>query len=168
MSQYGELIGVYSPETGRIYEEFASYFGYPTLKKVRNDDKGYSVYMTKTYCLLSTECRYIIAIVPQDNFPVGSTEKLTELPWVSLQTRTLPIMPNIPSHSYTPVRGGFLLKKIHRTSTNEVSSTYECTELPVTITLLKSKQNTSIEYQPSGDIQAAIETYQTIITLNQN
>lgn len=165
MSQYGELIGVYNPVHAQIYEEFSKYFNHPKMTKI-NDDNGYSVYMTKTYCLLSTECRYIVAIIPKDSVPVGATEKLIELPWVSLQTRTLPINHKIPSHSYTPTRAGFLNKVIDRTVKQENSSTYSCAELPITITLLYPRNN-STEYQNKGTIPAALETYQTIITLNQ-
>jgi hypothetical protein len=164
MSQYGELIGVYNPVHAQIYEEFDKYFNHPKMTKIR-DDGNYSIYMTKTYCLLSNEYRYLVAIVPKDTIPLDKTEKLSELPWVSFQTRTLPVNHKISPHSYTPTRTGFLGKIIDRTVKQENSSTYSCPELPITITLLYPKNN-GIEYQNKGTILAALETYQTIITLN--
>jgi hypothetical protein len=45
------------------------------------------------------------------------------------------------------------------------SSTYKCDAFPLIITLLNKK--TESDYQPRGTIIAALETYSTIITLQQ-
>jgi hypothetical protein len=163
MAQYGEVLGTYNPIYTKIYEDFDSYFNHPIMTKMY-DQNGYSIYMTKTYCLLSTECRYIIAIILQNKMPIGSKEKLSELPWVSFQTRTLSENHPIQSHSYTPTRKGPLLAKIYKTSATPEAATYKCNTLPLIITLLVTKQSSS-EYQNEGHLISALETYQTIITL---
>lgn len=163
MAHYGEVLGMYNPSYNTLYENFASYFNYPTMTKMY-DSGQHSVYMTKLYCLLSTECRYILAIIPKDTMPIGSKEKLAELQWVCLQTRTLPENHPIPAHGYTPARKGPLLVKIYRTSSTPEASMYKCEDLPLTVTLLSTKQS-STDYQNEGHIIAALETYQTIITL---
>lgn len=163
MTQYGEILGIYNPIHAKIYEDFDSYFNHPIMTKMY-DMEGHSVYMTKTYCLLSTECRYILAIVAKDNMPNGTRERLLDLPWVSFQTRTLPSIYQIQSHSYTPARKGPLHVKIHRTNATQEAVTYECNDLPIVVTLLNVKQS-SMEYQKEGHLIAALETFQTIITL---
>ena len=41
---------------------FIEYFNDPQMKKVKNEN-NLSMYVTKTYCLTSTTCRYIIAFM---------------------------------------------------------------------------------------------------------
>lgn len=166
MAQYGEVIGVYNPDHAKIYEEFDRYFNYPVLFKTHDIENEYSVYMCKIYCLLSTEWRYIVAIIPKDSVPVGVAERLSELPWISFQTRTMPINhSSITPHTYTPKKTSFLSKILTKVNNDNLSATYKCQDLPITVTMLYTKQSTT-HYQDKGNIQAALETYQTIITLD--
>ena len=162
--QYGELLNAYEPSKEKMYQAFDDYFNHPTMVKIK-DVNGHSMYMSKTYCLLSNECRYIIAFVRQDSMPVRTKESLKILQWVSLQTRTLPDQHSLPPHGYQPKRDGPLHVPIVRTSVTSEASTYSCNDLPVTVTLLHSKKG-SVQYQDRGNIIAALETYNTIITTN--
>jgi len=164
MAQYGQLLETYEPALEEMYQAFDDYFNHPTMVKMK-DINGHSMYMCKTYCLLSNECRYIVAFVPQDSMPTLTQENLLTLKWVSLQTRTLPDHHQLPSHGYQPKRGGPLQTVIHRIKVGSECSTYECDALPITVTLLHGKHGPN-EYQPHGNVIAALETYQTIITLN--
>ncbi len=164
VQQYGELLNAYEPGKEKMYQAFDDYFNHPTMIKIK-DVNGHSMYMSKTYCLLSNECRYIIAFVLQDNIPVRSKEALKTLQWVSLQTRTLPDQHNLPPHGYQPKRDGPLNVTIVRTNLTKEVSTYSCNDLPVTVTLLHTKKG-SVQYQDRGNIIAALETYNTIITVN--
>jgi hypothetical protein len=164
MTEYGQLIDAYDPNKDRMYLAFIEYFNNPIMTKIKNVD-SFSVYMSKTYCLLNKECRYIITFIPQDNSIIGTTEKFSTLKWISLQTRTLSDRHNLPSHSYNAVGKGPLLAKITRIKTELLSSTYSCDEFPITITLLHTEKNSN-SYQNNGNIIAALETYQTIIVLN--
>ena len=63
MSQYGEILDTfYDSGKENMYKAFTKYFNNPNMIKIK-DVNGYSMYMTKTYCLLSNECRYIIVFV---------------------------------------------------------------------------------------------------------
>ena len=87
------------------------------------------------------------------------------LQWSSLQTRTLDIIDkDIPSHSYTRKNPGLLSSVISSTKEDDKSITYECDVLPITITLLKTENHI---WQKKGTINAAIESFNTIITKNR-
>lgn len=165
MSQYGQILDAYDPNIEEMYQAFTEYFNNPTMTKIKNID-NFSMYMTKTYCLLSNECRYIIAFILQDVSSIGSTEKLDTLRWISLQTRELSDKHNLPPHSYNAVNKGLLTSIISRTKLDNNSSTYECKRFPITVTLLNSSKKNSSLYQEKGTIIAALETYNTIITMN--
>lgn len=166
MAAYGQLIDEYDPTKDRMYLAFAQYFNNPTMTKIKNVD-GFSVYMSKTYCLLNKECRYIIAFIPVDGTSIGTTEEFCTLKWVSLQTRTLADRHNLPPHAYTAIGKGPLLAKITRTKTGQESSTYSCTDFPLTVTLLHTEKGSNA-YQDNGNLIAALETFQTIIVLNDD
>lgn len=163
MAQYGQMLNDYEPNKDSMYQAFDNYFNHPTMVKVKNVN-GHSMYMAKMYCLLSNECRYIIVFVTQDTMLIRAKESLKNLRWISLQTRTLPDHHDLPSHGYQPRREGPLNVVIDRTSKTPKLSTYSCKELPLTCTILHTKQNVN-EYQDRGNIIAALETYQTILTL---
>jgi hypothetical protein len=166
MAQYGEIVNEYEPEIDSVYSLFNKYFDNPLLVKTK-DINNLSMYIVKVYCLLSTQCRYIIALVPLDTKNVGDKQYLDSLRWVSLQTRTLDQMNDVPSHSYLVKKGGELNSEIVRIKKDQRCSTYKCDKLPISITLLH-KDKSIYEYQDKGIVISALETYQTIITLNNN
>jgi hypothetical protein len=165
MAHYGELLDAYEPEKDALYGYFDDYFNHPTMVKIKNV-KNLSVYMTKTYCLLTNECRYIVVFVPQDYNSVGTKQELKSLSWLSIQTRTLSDNHDLPSHDHQPRAIGPLNKKIVRIKKTKLASTYRCEGLPLTVTLLHTKDDTDSEYQQYGNVVSALETYQTIVTIN--
>jgi hypothetical protein len=162
MSHYGEIFEPYEPNKDIMYKAFDSYFNSPVLSKIK-DVNGTSMYMTKIVCLLGNEIRYIICFVTQDDLPVGTIEKLSNMRWLSFQTRSLPDTYNIPSHRYQPKRDGPLSVVINRINVTPEASTYKCDSFPIIVTLLHKKNES--DYQPTGNVIAALETYSTIITL---
>ena len=164
IQQYGEMMGSFESSREKMYKDFDDYFNHPTMVKIK-DVEGHSMYMSKTYCLLSNECRYIIVFVPQDNMPIRTKETLVKLRWVSLQTRTLADNHELPPHGYQPRRHPDLNFPIERVKVETDCSTYTCKDLPLTITLLHGKNGPS-DYQQQGNVIAALETFQTILTLN--
>lgn len=164
---YGIPIGDFKPDREHIYDMFTDYFNNPDMLKVKNTD-NLSMYMTKTYCLTSTTCRYIIAFVPMNNYEIGSFENLNNLKWVSLQTRTLEDkFPGVTRpHGYVPEEKGPLMSKIHRTKIDKEASTYQCADYPLIITLLHDNKKNSDSYQNSGNIIIALESWNTIVTWN--
>jgi len=164
MAQYGEILDAYEPDLDNMYQEFANFFNNPTMTKIK-DVNNYSMYMAKTYCLLSNQCRYLIAMVPKDVKGLGTVESLSTIRWVSFQTRTLPDNHNLPPHSYNAKRNGPLACEITRANIGEKASSYKCEKYPFTVTLLHGKKGAS-EYQSRGTVIAALETYSTIVSLN--
>jgi hypothetical protein len=146
---------------------FVEYFKNPIMTKMKNES-NYSMYASKAYCLLSKECRYVIVFVNRDVFPIKSEKSLSDLYWVSLQTRTLSDQFDIKSHGYQPVAEGPLLEKIERINITKEASTYKCEDLPLIVTLLHTSKKNSDTYQNRGTIIAALETWETIITFNEN
>jgi hypothetical protein len=161
MAHYGQVFENIDIDNRTMFKHFAEYFNDPVMIKIKDVD-GYSMYMRKTHCLLSKECRYLIAFVTEDQMPPKSQERLIDLDWVSFQTRTLPDQHDIPSHSYQPRADGALNAKIERTSKNDDSSSYMCKDLPITVVLLNTKKGVN-DYQNQGSVIAALETYNTII-----
>lgn len=167
MVKYGQLVDEFVTINDKVYEYFLDYFNDPVMTKLKNTDQGFSVYITKTYCLLSKECRYIVAITAQDTIPLGSQIQLRNIRWQSIQTRTLAEQYDIPSHSYIPKTTGPLMAKIHRTKITEKASIYACETIPLLVTLLHTSKKTSDSYQNTGTIVFALETWETIITFNE-
>lgn len=159
----GEMLTEFDPRKEKLYQDFDNYFNHPVMTKIK-DVGQYSMYMCKTYCLLSNECRYIIAFVQNDSMPTSTRESLITLKWQSLQTRTLSDQHNLPSHAYQPKKQGPLNIPIQRTRVTPEASMYVCEHLPIKVTLLHGKDGPSA-YQERGNIIAALETYQTIITM---
>ena len=160
-----KILDDFKPDLEKLYQACDDYFNHPPMVKIKNVNQ-YSMYMCKTYCLLSNECRYIIAFVKEDNMPIDFKESLITLRWTSLQTRTLSEQHNnLPPHAYQPKRDTPLNTIITRTDTNPNYSAYSSEDFPITITLLHTKKIPN-EYQEKGNIVAAIETYNTIICLN--
>ena len=166
MASYGQLIDYYNPARESVYSIFTEYFKNPTMTKIKDSDK-FSMYLSKLYCLLNRECRYIIVFVDKTYDTPGMTEELANLKWTSFQTRTLTDQFNdISPHGYEPKAEGPLMARINRTNISKETSTYGCDDLTIVITLLHTEKNTPTTYQNTGNIVNALETFQTIITFN--
>jgi hypothetical protein len=165
MSHYGELIGQYDPFKQDIYRMFSDYFENPKLTKIK-DVNGCSMYLTKINSLLGREFRYLIVFVKQDIFPNGHTSDLSDLFWLSLQTRTLVENHNVSTHNYISRRFNPLMKEIILEKKEPPNYYYKCPTYNLLSVLLIGKKNGEMEYQQRGTIVTAIETYSTVITLN--
>lgn len=168
MSEFGQVINPqYDPGKNHIFEAFTEYFGNPTLIKIKNV-RNFSVYMVKIYAMLGNAFRYLILFVDRDVNITGHSKPMSELEWVSLQTRTLEDSHDINTHRYTVRRMEPLTQKINIQNQNENQSTYNSESFPLVITLLHTRKNNSYQYQQTGTIVSAIETFQTIINFREN
>ena len=164
MANYGEVLDEYDPLRDKVYEHFTNYFNNPTLVKIKNEGI-YSMYGCKVDCLLSKQCRYILVFTYQDNLSVGTMQELNNLQWISFQTITLDAhMYKVINHAYVPNGEGPLKKIINRVDVNDKVSTYDCNDFPIVITLLHTPKKDRYSYQPRGNVIAALETWETIIT----
>jgi len=166
MAYHGQPLDVdYDPAKEDLYSLFSQYFKNPKMTKIK-DINNYSMYICKIHALLGIEYRYVIVFVNKDELPNGTEKFLLDLYWISLQTRTLTDEHNIPSHAYIPRRIPELDKKIQITTKNNEQYKYKVDDLPIEITLLpKSK---GLDYQPTGTVVTALETYHTIVSFLKN
>jgi hypothetical protein len=74
----------------------------PEMVKIKDIDEKHSLYCTKIQGVLLVEYRYIFCIVFRDKLQVNSKQKLSNLKWESLQTRSLETNYNTNIHSYNP------------------------------------------------------------------
>ena len=164
MASYGEIIDNYDPARDLVYKYFTTYFRNPMLTKIKDTDK-HSMYLTKLYCLLNRECRYIIVFIEKNLHSPGTLEELKTMNWISFQTRTLTEQYNdLEPHGYEPLAEGPLSAHINKINITKEISTYNCDEFPIIVTLLHTEKNTPETYQKSGTIINALETFHTIIT----
>jgi hypothetical protein len=119
--------------------------------------------MSKIQSLLGNTFKYLILFVKKDSNNIGYSKSMVEFEWISLQTRTLEDNHNIPNHSYKPKRIKSLDQKINIEARNEEKSTYNTEKFPLTVTILHTKKDNPHQYQSSGTITSALETFQTIV-----
>lgn len=162
MSRYGHTFDqTFDPAKTTTYELIVSIYKDPILTKTKDDEKR-SVYMGKTSCLLINECRYLIATVPHDTNELGTKINLSKLNWTDFQTRTL-------KGKFTCDTCGSANTTLHSPALellerNQQYTQYKNSEHNVKVSLLHTKTNNLYEYPESGDIIAALELYQTVIS----
>ena len=162
--EFGQVINPdYDPSKNHIYKEFYNYFDNPVITKTK-DVMEYTVYMTKIYSLLGNAFRYLILFVTKDDNSIGTEKKMDTIEWISLQTRTLEEHHNLKKHSYNNKKTSDLKQKINVVNRDTTKSTYNAETYPLIITLLHTRKNNTYQYQPTGTIDSALETFQTIIT----
>ena len=163
MSEFGHVLNDFDPNRDNVYASFCDYFNNPQMGKVKNTD-GLSMYACKTTCLLINKCRYLIALVPQDQYEVGTRFSLSDLNWTCFQTRVLVGKFDVPVHFFqTEVKAPFD-SEIYEESKDFSTTNYTCPALCLKVTLLHTKKENLWEYSPKGTLSTALETYQTVIT----
>lgn len=149
----------------QFYTNLDIYFNFPILYK-QKDINGFSVYFCRIQNSLNGVYKYLIAFVYSDYLPLNTQKRLTDLKWVSFQTRELNEIINIPNHIYNPRRYPPLNIPINKTTVNNASTDYFVDIYPIKCTVLHTAKKTASDYQQTGSLIQAIETYQTILTLN--
>jgi hypothetical protein len=161
---YGELVDdTYHPQQDYIYSLIVKYFKNPLMTKIKNQNQ-FSMYACKKYGLLSKEHRYIIVFTHVNNDPLETTEPLSDIKWINLQTRTLFENMKCSTHSYIPSNDTPLNVNITRKEITPQTSLYLCKTLPLSIVLLHTDKKDATTYQNEGTIVAALETYETIVS----
>lgn len=161
--EFGQALNnKYNHSKSDVYDAFVKYFENPLLTKIKNVSE-YSVYMVKIHCLLGDAYRYLILFVTKDENMLGSVKSMTDFTWISLQTRAIEDNHSILTHSYVAKRMKPLDQKITIETRNEDKSTYIAQDFPLTVTILHTRKNTPHQYQDTGTIISALETFQTIV-----
>jgi hypothetical protein len=164
MAEYGQIINpTYDPKKNSVYEAFSNYFNNPNLTKIK-DVHSYSMYMVKIYAMLGNAYRYLIIFIPKDINSPGFKKDMSTCEWVTLQTRTLEDSHDIKAHRYQVINKPPLNQKINVTKRDKKQSIYEAENMPLVITLLHTRKDHTYQYHPTGTINSALETFQTIIS----
>ncbi len=144
----------------QIYSEF-------WMTKI-NQHGIYGVYKALIDSLTTDGNKYIVAIVPNDNTPNGSEKLLSSLKWIIFQTRMTNNIEkefngqNVQPQSYQIKRDNILFDTIRLQGENQGKAVYLPDTLPLKVEILLLKEND--HFSEEGNIIAALETYQTIIS----
>jgi hypothetical protein len=161
--ELGQVINPdYDPRKNYVYESFTEYFNNPSMVKIK-DVEVYSMYMIKIYAMLGNAYRYLILFVDKDNNKIGAKKPMSSLEWTSLQTRTLQENHDIPQHIYDVRKTDTMSQKIKINTKDDQQSTYSVETFPISVTLLHTRKNNIHQYNQSGTIVSALETFQTVI-----
>ncbi len=114
-----------------------------------------------------------MAITTFDNSPLGTIKPLSQIKWISFQTRTLEgdILPNEYVQDYEKTNGLLLLKEsnIKIVSRSKIKNVYLAESLPLQIELLHTVKgedtfisDASHEYADEGTVATALETFNSV------
>jgi hypothetical protein len=148
------------------FQLFTTYYDNMVMHKTRDDEK-FSIYMARLQCLLLNEQRFLIAIVPRDQYPPFYQKRLEELRWVSLQIRNLEETYDIQPQSYQMKRTPDFQRRIKVMSRNPEVTTYTVENLPIHVSLLHTR-NDEYEYPNEGSLISALETFRTMIQFSSH
>lgn len=152
------------PERQKVYELVISHVGNPLMKKTRVEN-NYSIYMVEVASMLLNEKRFFIALVLNDQRPLGTTDYLSNIKWASFQSRSLqeayPL--DIPVHNYVVSRGMASSIVIMVSSRDRSVTNYTADKISGLVVSLLHTKNQEYEYPNEGNIASALETFQTIL-----
>ena len=168
MIRYGSVLDSGDPRKQGIYSLFVEYLGNPLMSKTKHGDSG-SVNMCRVRCLVRDKDRFIAVVSQPDRNPLGAEFRLSEIDWISLQTRSFndpETARSVPSHCYQPRRLQGLDDSIEVVQRNPDGVHYKCDKLPLKIVLIPRKDDDMYGFVSNGSILNAIETYSTIIVFD--
>ncbi len=153
----------------KFYSTIVSYFGDALMTKVKEfpptspTSGTFSVYYSKLGCLLCINDRYIACIVKNDPHPIGNQKHLSDMRWVSFQTRTIEHLPmKLASQTLkTTVPDGIRDKIILQEKLGD-RCVYYAQNAPIKVELLYDKDNHI--YSETGTVQSALDTYNCSIS----
>jgi hypothetical protein len=149
-------------------ELFVEYFGDVLMTKLDYKNQ-YSFFYARIDNLMAKNNQFLVVITTNDYTPLSETRRLSELQWISFQTRTLDELPNkqmIKAEKIKQATSGLLTDKISLTSILNDRQEYTVTDpdsnLPIDIQLLYVPPKIK-SYAHSGTVRSALDTYQCII-----
>ncbi len=151
----------------KVYRGFVSFFENIGLTKLEDKEQNgmrFSLYQAKVGCLFCVGNMYCVVLVPKDNNMIGTHKLLSELRWISFQTRNFDHdIQELKSQSFS--KEG-LLNKIEVTGRSKTKTTYMCKDLPLKVELLHSgKDPSEMEYSSdTGTLASALETYNCVVS----
>jgi hypothetical protein len=129
----------------------------------------YGIYKARLNSFTSSDNNIIIAIVPDDNNPLGTNKLIDSLEWVSFQTREMKNPRkdlngfNLPYQDYMINNDSILHDRISLTQETKTKYIYAAKNLPLKVELLKLDENS--QYSSEGTVWSALEVYSTVVSL---
>jgi hypothetical protein len=129
----------------------------------------YGIYKARLNSFTSSDNNIIIAIVPDDNNPLGTNKLIDSLEWVSFQTREMKNPRkdlngfNLPYQDYMINNDSILHDRISLIQETKTKYIYAAKNLPLKVELLKLDENS--QYSSEGTVWSALEVYSTVVSL---
>ena len=129
----------------------------------------YGIYKARLSSFTSSDNNIIIAIVPDDNNPLGTNKLIDSLEWVSIQTRQMKNVKkdlngfNLPFQDYMIRNDSILHDRISLVQETPTKYIYSAKNLPLKVELLKLDENS--QYSSEGTVWSALEVFSTVVSL---
>jgi hypothetical protein len=140
----------------------ASYYDNPVMTKV-NSVENHSIYKVRINSLLLNQHRFLVAMVDRDAFAFGHEVELKQLKWHVFQAITQSVTENCRNHSYRPKIEMPYITPLFVVKHESDHSCYRTPRIKATFTLIKC----GIDYPDQGAISSALETYNTVVVLDE-
>ena len=158
-------------EYSRIYSAVTSYFGNPVMVKGITTppdrfNRQFSIYYARIGCLLCIDNQYLVAVIGEDTQPIGNTERLNNLKWISFQTRKFE---DSPAKMKTQEIKSVIKADLQETVTvsNKLIDrwVYEPQFSPLKLELLLDEDTSN--YSETGTLKSCLDTYMCVLTFIQ-
>ena len=181
-----------------IYNSIVDYFGDVIMTKLNSkstsDGSVYGLYYCRVGCMLCVDNRYLLVIVKesdvhsgndQGNISVGTQMYLSNLHWISFQTRSIdefetvnPYDIKIKQQNVKNNRNAIVDMEMKMSEELNDRVRYECSEhYPITVDIMKKKSREKNIYDmmdgyekeyytPTCSLQTLLESYQCVLTIN--
>ena len=174
-----------------IYNSIVDYFGDIIMTKLNSkstsDGTSYGLYYCRVGCMLCIDNRYLLVIVKEDNdnVSVGTQMYLSNLHWISFQTRSIdefetvnPYNIKIKQQNVKNNRNNIIDMEMKMSEELNDRVRYECSQhYPITVDVMKKKSKEKNIYDmmdgyekeyytPTCSIQTLLESYQCVLTVN--
>jgi hypothetical protein len=183
-----------------IYNSLVEYFGDVVMTKLNSkstsDGSVYGLYYCRVGCMLCVDNRYLLVIVKESNdnngqninqsdIPVGTQMYLSNLHWISFQTRSIdefetvnPYDIKIKQQNVKNNRNAIVDMEMKMSEELNDRVRYECSEhYPITVDIMKKKSREKNIYDmmdgyekeyytPTCSLQTLLESYQCVLTIN--
>jgi hypothetical protein len=183
-----------------IYNSLVEYFGDVVMTKLNSkstsDGSVYGLYYCRIGCMLCVDNRYLLVIVKESNdnngqninqsdIPVGTQMYLSNLHWISFQTRSIdefetvnPYDIKIKQQNVKNNRNAIVDMEMKMSEELNDRVRYECSEhYPITVDIMKKKSREKNIYDmmdgyekeyytPTCSLQTLLESYQCVLTIN--
>lgn len=142
--------------SNEIYQGIADYYLDPIMTKIQSPNPVFSMYAIGVTCFCPDR-RYLIAVCQNDNNPIGSNVRLSQLNWVSFQARVSPTNYAVPSQFFECVSNRLTKTQIDNIMDEGNVSTYVANGYRLKVQLLGDT------YRSRGTLEEALQTYNTVL-----